>query len=249
MDAVTIIFMLLLGIFAGGFGAIIGSSLLVIVPSLVFLGLPVHVALGTGKLSGIFRDIPALVNYHKSGKVDYRAGTLFAASAVAGTVAASLYVLPLSGKTLEIIISVCMLIIAVLIVNNPSRGLEEKRVEIVRGSCLRIVSVGFIIGLYDGIFGGGVSLFIILSFIFLVGHDFLKAVGTAKIPNIINGVIFVCIFAAHQKVDYLYAIPLAVGMTVGGHLGSKFALVRGNRFVRALLISVIVLMALKLLLF
>jgi len=41
------------------------------------------------------------------------------------------------------------------------------------------------IGLYDGIFGGGVSIFIILLFVFKAGHDYLMAVGTSKVPNII----------------------------------------------------------------
>ena len=86
-----------------------------------------------------------------------------------------------------------------------------------------------------------------LLFVFKAGHDYLTAVGTSKVPNIITCVVFVGIFAAHGKVDYNYAIPLIIGMTIGGHVGSKIALVQGNRFVRAILICVVFAMALKLL--
>jgi uncharacterized membrane protein YfcA len=249
VDISSFILILSTGLFAGGFGAAVGSSLLVIFPSLVFLGVPPHVALGTGKLSAIFRDIPALINYHKSRKVDYRTGGIFILSAIAGTVLASLFALSLAPRTLEIIISICMILVGLVIIANPSAGLREGPLKNSGGSVWKIAPFGLMIGLYDGIFGGGVSIFIILLFVFRAGHDYLTAVGTSKVPNIITCVVFVGIFAAHGKVDYIYAIPLVIGMTIGGHVGSKIALVQGNRYVRGILICVVFAMAIKLLLF
>lgn len=249
MDIYSFILILATGLFAGGFGAAVGSSLLVIFPSLVFLGVPAHVALGTGKLSAIFRDIPALANYHKSRKVDYRTGVMYTLSTIAGTALSSFFALSLAPRTLEVIISICMILVGLVIIANPSAGLDDGPPKNPDGSSRGIVPFGFMIGLYDGIFGGGVSIFIILLFVFKAGHDYLMAVGTSKIPNIITCVVFVGIFAAHGKVDYAYAIPLVIGMTIGGHVGSKIALVQGNRFVRAILICVVFAMAFKLLLF
>ncbi len=243
------IFVLGIGFFAGSFGAVVGSSLLVVVPSLVFLGLPVHIALGTGKLSAVFRDIPAILNYHRDNKVDFRNGCIFTLGAVVSTVCASAFILSLEARTLEVVISVCMVLVGVIILANPSAGLTEKPTRSVNASIAKIFGAGAAIGIYDGLFGGGVSIFIILCFVWLLGHDFLKAVGTSKIPNIVNGTAFVCIFAAYDKVDFVYAIPLLIGMTLGGYYGSKLALLRGNNLVRILLIIVVFGMSAKLLLF
>jgi len=249
VDTGTFILIFVIGLFCGGFGAVVGSSLLVIFPSLVFLGLPAHVALGTGKLSAFFRDVPALINYHKSRKVDYRTGAAFTLSAVTGTLLASWFALSLSPRTLEIFISICMLVMGVLIIANPSAGLDTKLRKSAAAQVRRVVIPGFLIGLYDGIFGGGVSILIILLFVFTAGHDYLRAVGTSKVPNIITCAAFVGVFASHGKVDYLFAIPLVLGMTIGGYTGSRFALRLGNRFVRGLLMALVFAMALKILLF
>lgn len=249
MDTLTFILVFAIGLFCGGFGAVVGSSLLVIFPSLVFLGVPAHVALGTGKLSAFFRDVPALINYHRCGKVDYRTGVVFTLSAVAGTLLASWFALSLSARTLEIVISICMLLMGVLIIANPSVGLDSVTRENASARFPRVVIPGFFIGLYDGIFGGGVSILIILLFVFSAGHDYLRAVGTSKVTNITTCTAFVAVFAAHGKVDYLFALPLVLGMTIGGYTGSRFALQLGNRFVRGLLMALVFAMALKLLLF
>lgn len=249
MDTGAFILVFVIGLFCGGFGAVVGSSLLVIFPSLVFLGLPPHVALGTGKLSAFFRDVPALVNYHKYGKVDYRTGVAFTLSAVAGTLLASWFALSLSPRTLEIVISICMVVIAALIIANPSAGLDSRTRKSTAVHLHRVVIPGFFVGLYDGIFGGGVSILIILLFVFAAGHDYIRAVGTSKVSNIITCTAFVGVFASHGKVDYLFAVPLVLGMSIGGYAGSRFALRLGNRFVRGLLMAMVFAMALKLLLF
>ena len=49
------------GLFLGAMGAIIGSTLLVIVPMLSLIGLPIQTAIGTGKVSVVGREIiPAI---------------------------------------------------------------------------------------------------------------------------------------------------------------------------------------------
>lgn len=241
--------MFLLGLFAGTFGAIVGASLLIVFPTLIFLGVPAHAALGTGKLAGLFRDIAALSNYHKESKIEYRAGVVFTLCGVLGTLAGALFTLSLDAHTLENFISCCMIIVAAAIILNPTAGLEKSREKIPRNSLPLTIVLGFIVGFYAGMFGGGVSILIIFSFVMLLKHDFLTAVGTSKFTNIAFIITFVVIFGANQQIDYVTAVPLVLGMTLGGHYGSKLALRQGNLFVRWLFVTVVIAMAVVLLFF
>ena len=52
------------GIILGAMGAIIGSTLLIIVPMLSFFGLPIQAAIGTGKVSVVGREIIPALYFH-----------------------------------------------------------------------------------------------------------------------------------------------------------------------------------------
>ena len=241
--------LLLLGVFTGGIGAIIGSSLLVVVPALIFYGLPAHVALGTAKLSTFFRDIPALVNYHREEQVEYRDAIVFTVVGILGAVAGTCFALSLSEEKIELIISLCMIIIGILVMKNPGVGLETRVITRDKQHYLVSVVLGVVIGFYYGIFGGGTNIFAILFFVMVCGHAFLKAIATSKIPILVIGIASILVFAVEDKVDYITVIPLIIGMLVGGHFGSKLAIKKGNVFIRILFLAVVFVMAGMLLFF
>lgn len=249
MDLLTSILIIIIGLVTGTFGAIVGSSLLIIVPALIFFGLPAHIALGTGKLSALLRDISALTNYHKSKKVVYSVATLFTIFGIIGTIIGALLTLSLSENILKNIILVFVIIMGILILLNPKRGLKSKNIKLNKKSIILSPILGLIIGFYAGIFGGGVNLLIIFLFVMVMELDFLGAVATSKASNLLFLLTFVIIFAINKKIDYIIAIPLGISMFIGGYIGSKIAIKKGNNFIRWLFIGVVFIMAIKLLFF
>ena len=49
MELLDFLLVLAVSVLAGAFGALIGGASLITIPSLLFLGLPPHVAIGTGR--------------------------------------------------------------------------------------------------------------------------------------------------------------------------------------------------------
>jgi len=242
----TLLLIFAVSTFTGLYGAVIGGSLLVLVPMLIFLGVPAHIALGTAKLSSLCRDLPAIANYHKGGHVRFGTGIVFTFFGMIGTLCASLFILTLKTETLEQIISIVMLASAAFILSKPDSGLKT-RTPLPRSLAIFLSMIcGLAVGLYSGIFGGGVNVMIIMSLVFIFGFDYLAAVATAKITSILLVVVFIGVFGAHGQINYILALPMALGMALGGHLGSKLALARGNSFVRYLLLALIAAMAIKL---
>ena len=108
------------------------------------------------------------------------------------------------------------------------------------------VLICLIIGFYDGFIGpGGGSLFV-LAFITILGYDFLNASAHAKIVNLSTNLGSLILFIGKGVVLWPIAIPMSVCNAVGGILGSKMALKKGNQFIRKIFLFVIVATLLRL---
>ena len=99
--------------------------------------------------------------------------------------------------------------------------------------------VGVVLGFYDGFFGPGTGSFLIFIFIGLFGFDFLTASASAKAINFATNLAAVIAFAARGDVLYRYALPMGVCNVAGALLGTRLALLKGNRFVRVIFLSVV----------
>lgn len=247
MDIIFFISFLVIGVITGWFGAVIGSALLVTVPALILFGLPAHTALGTGKFSILFRELIALRIYHKNKVVSYSIALPFTILGIMGTIMGANFTLTLNEDTLKAIIYSFMIIVGVVLLFNHNLGMKKRIV-----SSRKIIILGSIFGLvagfYAGVYGGGLNLFMIFTFV-LLGQDFLGAVGTSKFPNLLFIIIFVIIFAFNKKIDYIASLPLVIGTVIGTYFGSKHAIKKGNKFIKGLFVIVVFAMAIKLLFF
>jgi hypothetical protein len=118
---------------------------------------------------------------------------------------------------------------------------EQIKFPMVKG-----VLICLIIGFYDGFIGpGGGSLFV-LAFITILGYDFLNASAHAKIVNLSTNLGSLILFIGKGVVLWPIAIPMSVCNAVGGILGSKMALKKGNQFIRKIFLFVIVATLLRL---
>ncbi len=237
------------GLLGGLFGAVVGGSLLLIVPILNLFGLPIHTAIGTAKVSAVCRDIPALMNYHRGREVNYDIGQSFTVAMVLATFLGAQISLGLSEQSLKAVVSACVIGMALAMLWDPKAGLKEYLpTSSTRMRSLNILS-GTGCGLYAGIFGGGVNLLIIFSFVALSGLTFKAAVATSKVSNLASTFIASAVFVWFGRVDYLLAIPLCLGMSSGGYIGSRWAIEQSNHTLRLLFVLTAVAMAIKLLVF
>jgi hypothetical protein len=101
------------------------------------------------------------------------------------------------------------------------------------------ILVGVVLGFYDGFFGPGTGSFLIFIFIGVFGFDFLNASAHAKVINLFTNLGPVGYFAATHNILYAYAIPMAVCNLAGSTVGSRLAVLKGNKFVRSLFLVVV----------
>ena len=235
----------LTGLVLGAMGAIIGSTLLVIVPLLSFMGLPIQTAIGTGKVSVIGREIIPAVYFHTKKLVKFGLAIPFSIAALITSWYGSVVAISLDANILEKIVGIFMCIISAIILINPKIGLQEKETKMTRMHMAISIVLGALVGFYIGIFGGGGNVFIIFGFILIFGNTFLQATATSKLPNLLITAISIPAFVINGFVSWEIAVPLTLSTTAGSYFGAKLAIYKGNKFIRMLFVGLVCVLAVK----
>ena len=106
------------------------------------------------------------------------------------------------------------------------------------GRSALIIAAG--VGFYDGLFGPGTGSFFVFGLVRISRLDFLQASAIAKRLNVATNIAALLFFVPTGRVLWLAALPMAVANVVGSMIGSTLALRRGARFVRAVFLTVVV---------
>ncbi len=107
------------------------------------------------------------------------------------------------------------------------------------------IAISAVIGFYDGFVGPGSGSILILAFITFLGYDFLRASAYAKFVNLATNIGSIILFALAGRILYAYALPMAAANAVGGVLGARLAILRGNRFIRIFFLAIVGLMIVR----
>lgn len=234
--------------FAGFVDSAAGGGGLISLPAYLFAGLPVHYTYGTNKFSAACGTTFATVSFFKKGAMNVKIGILAAVGSFAGSALGSHIVLLLSDEMLRAMMLIILPIAAVLILwrrrlpdeNKDDGILTPKKTAIALG-------IGLAIGLYDGIFGPGTGTFAIIAFTTLMGFDLRTANGNAKVLNLASNYASLITYLMSGLVVFSVGIPCAVSGIVGNLLGSHFALKSGAKFIRPMMLVVLVLLLAKIL--
>ncbi len=226
---------------AGFIDAIVGGGGLVQTPVL-FLTFPqysVATLLGTTKLPSFFGTSVSLYQYSKRVTIQWKLIAFIAAAAFCAAMAGSYFVSFISNATFKPIILIALIIVAIYTYSKKNFGQQEEKNLSFSTAVIRGVVSGLVIGFYDGFIGPGTGSFLVLMFISLLGHDFMHASAHAKTVNLATNIASIIYFASTGNILFELAIPMALCNMVGGFIGSRFALLKGNKFIRMFFLCVV----------
>lgn len=244
MDLMTTLIISFFGFLASFIDAVVGGGGLISIPALMAVGLPPATALGTNKLASSFGSLTATMSFIKAKKVNLKLMAkifpfVFLASIIGAYIAT---IIPAQYfKPLAIIMLFIVLIYTLFKKNWNGNTLINETSKL---KLLIVFSLLILIGFYDGFLGGGTGSFFIFILLIL-GLDFLKAAGNAKILNFGSNIGALLLFILLNKVDYLLGFSMALSMIVGSYIGSSFAVKKGVSYVKLLFIIVTLLLLIK----
>lgn len=257
LSPVGLLILVLGAVLAGGVDAVIGGGGLVLIPLILACapGLPAQVALGTNKFTAVFGTASAGLRMVRTVRIDWRAVRLCAPLAGLCSAGGALMASAVSSDVLRPVVVVLMLAAGAFVALRPSFGRDTgatgtSGVDATPGPSRRRLALGLgliaLIGAYDGFFGPGTGMFLVIVFTALMSRTLIQSLAMTKLVNTATNIGGLVVFAAGGHVLWLLGIVLAVFNVLGAQVGAKIVLDRGTGFVRIALLVLIVVMSAKL---
>jgi uncharacterized membrane protein YfcA len=241
ITAIGVLVGLSLGLIGGG-GSILAVPLLVYI-----IGLDPHVAIGT---SALVVGINALINFidhKKRGHVLLNKSLLFAIPGVVGTVIGSQLGLLTPASSLLILFALFMITIAIKMLiekknmkgylgvhfkktNSLKDNLQKDQLDIEENNSVtnagyknvKMVIIGFLVGLGAGYFGIGGGFLIVPSLMYL-DVNIVNSIGTSLLPVSFFGLTTAITYSLSGQINFIIAILLIFGGIVGGKVGTALS--------------------------
>lgn len=244
---------------AGGVDAVIGGGGLVLIPLFMAVapGMAAQVALGTNKLTAMFGTASAGLRMIRTVKVDWSLVWVAAPLAALCSAGGAFLAAAVSSDVLRPIVVVLMLVVGVYVAMRPQFGRDSGTgadtgsgsrpgQPVSRPRFLLALGLAGVIGAYDGFFGPGTGMFLIMVFTSVMSRSLIQSLATTKLVNTATNLGGLVVFALGGHVLWLLGIVLAVFNVIGAQVGARIVLNRGTGFVRIALLVLVVVMSTKL---
>jgi uncharacterized protein len=236
------IFLLCIAAFAAGFvDAIVGGGGLIQTPAaLVVLGsYPVVTAISCTKIPSFSGTLFAVVQYLKKVKINYSVTVVMCVIAFFSSFAGSELLTVVSNEFMKPLLLAILAGVAIYTFTKKDFGQHEQKEHSPKTEIRIAIAISLLIGFYDGFIGPGAGSLLILAFISLLGYDFLHASAQAKLVNLATNLGSIVLFTIKGKILWPVALPMAACNAVGGILGARMAIMKGNKFIRVFFLVVI----------
>lgn len=225
---------------AGFIDAIVGGGGLIQTPILfvAFPQFPAATLLGTTKIPSFSGTAISLFHFTKHVKLQWKVLMPIASIAFLSAMAGSSLVSTISNEIFKPIILIALCAVAIYTYLKKNFGQHQDNVK-TKYTIAKALSSGLLIGFYDGFIGPGTGSFLVLVFVTVLGLDFLHASAHAKAVNLATNAASILFFIYAGHVLWWLALPMAVCNMVGGVVGTKLALLKGNVLVRKVFLVVV----------
>lgn len=242
MDIVSLVILYFLVFLAGFIDSIAGGGGLISLPAYIFVGLPVHNAMGCNKFSAAVGTTFSVIRFWKNKALHLKVALISGLGSTSAYIGSRLALI-IDEKILKTILIVILPIVAILILSKRDFGNENKSNDIPKEKVYKLAFlIGLLIGFYDGLIGPGTGTFAIIAYCVLMKYDLKTASGNAKILNLASNYASVIAFVISGKIIYSIAIPAAIFAMIGNYIGAGFAISKGAKFIRPMMILVIILL-------
>jgi uncharacterized membrane protein YfcA len=242
METYIIVLLCLAAFFAGFIDAIVGGGGLIQTPvGLILLpNLPVSTVIGSLKIPAFSGTSFAAYQYMKKVDVNWRILGTMMLLAFPSAFLGSTVLTYVSNDFMKPLLLVVLSLLVVYTYAKKSFGQQQAKNLSPRTQIFNAVGVSFVVGFYDGFIGPGTGSFLVVAFIAIMGFDFLQASANAKMVNLATNFGSICLFMLKGKIIWSIAIPMAGSNALGGWIGAKLAINRGNHFIRIFFLVVVI---------
>ncbi|MCK0131556.1 sulfite exporter TauE/SafE family protein [Flavobacteriaceae bacterium F08102] len=244
MDSTLNLFILaLVGFLAGVINIVAGGGSLLTLPMLIFLGLPSNVANATNRVGIFIQNVFAIKAFHSKGVSDFKFGFHLAIPATLGAIVGAYIAVDIPDDVFNKILAGIMVLIVVYMLFKPKLDPQQWQERKTGKSFWVSMLVFFGIGFYGGAIQAGVGFLMIMAMTGVNKFSLIKTNALKLFVTLIYSIPVLYIFIKNGLVNWKYGLILAAGNALGAWLMSRYAVKKGDGFVRILLIVIVSILA------
>ena len=229
------------GTAAGAVNAVAGGGSMLTVPLLVLAGVPGNSANGSNRVGVFTGNVASAAEFRRLGVDGLQHALVVIGPAIAGSLVGSLGISRLTDESFERVFGLLMIPLILLTIKKPKVRTDAKQ-----WSRATTTVVFFAVGVYGGAIQAGVGL-VMLAALSRAGFDLLTANSIKVLVILAVTAVALPVFMIQDQVDWLPALVLAVGLTIGGWLGARLGVVKGEAWIRRVMVFAAIALALRLL--
>lgn len=237
------------GIIAGWLNVMAGGGSMLTIPIMLFMGLPGPIANGTNRIAILAQNISATTNFRRKGFRELKLGLSLSLAAIPGAIAGAMIGVRLEGELFNRILAIIMIGTMILMMTGGEKKVRQPdhkptRKQLILGhACM--VGAGF----WGGFIQIGVGFILMPILNRVMGLDLVRVNALKVFVILCYTIVALAIFATQVEVLWIAGLALALGNALGGWLGAHSSVTRGDKLIRWVLNSVLVVFIIKLLFF
>jgi len=229
---------------AGFISSIAGAGGMIVLPFLLWMGVPPIHALATNKFQSVFGTLSSTINFFRKGHIDFQTLWPAIACAFVGACLGTLMVQRLPLDWLETLMPGLLILLALYFAFSPRISNQDSNPRISHKAFS--VWVGGGVGFYGGFFGPGMGSIYAVLFASLLGYNMRRATASTKPLVLVTNTTSMLIFMWQGYVVWELALVMALAQFIGARLGSEVVINRGVKVVKPVIIIMTIAIATKL---
>ena len=227
-------------VFLGGFvDAIAGGGGLISLPAYLIAGLPVHMSIGTNKISSAMGTTLTTFKFWKAGYIKPKLCLLCALFALAGSAGGANLALLVSDRVFKIILLFVLPLTALYVFKSKAMDTAGKDPLPPGKTALIASALALVIGVYDGFYGPGTGTFLLLLLTGLAHMSLNDAAGTTKVINLSTNVAALVTYLVNGQVWLPLGLTAGLFGIAGNYMGARSFVSKGSRIVKPLIAVVL----------
>jgi len=236
------------GFIAGVLNALAGGGSFITVALLIFTGIEPTVANATNRLGVWIQSVFGVKKFVSMGYFPKKYSFTIMFPAMVGAIFGAYVATVITDAAFKKYLAIFMVLMTLLTFLKPSS--KEKLEDVVFNSASFVLTMiaYFLIGFYGGFIQAGVG-FMVVACCVLSGLDMVRSHSVKMFMNLMTATVSVGIFIYADKILYLPALALGVGMAVGAVYAAGLSVKVSEAFLKKLVSVVILVFAVLLFLF
>ena len=247
MSITIIIILILSGVIVGFINTLSAGGTTITIALYLALGLPPRTTNAVNRVGVIIQNLFATGMFAKKKMIDVRKILPFAIFTMVGAFIGSLMAVKINEKVFSYCMGGVMLLMIYFVFKKKKQKEQEKPVTH-KKYFLQII-VFLLAGFYGGFIQVGTGFLLITALTSFLAYDLVKTNANKVFIMFCYSFVALSVFFSRGGIDmkyWIYGLIHACGNVIGSYIAAKFALKKGENFVKIVILVVIILTCLNL---